>query len=42
MKAIMMSACLLVWRRLHWRAPPVPPTPAPVDEVVYARPFSPE
>ena len=40
MRAIMLSACLLVMASVTFAAPPVPPTPAPVNEVVYARPFA--
>ena len=40
MKTILMSACLLAAVCVAQGGPPVPPTPAPVDEVLYARPFT--
>jgi hypothetical protein len=40
MKAVLVSLCLLTATSILFAAPPVPNTPAAVDEVVYARPFS--
>ncbi len=41
MKAILVSVCLLAVASTVLAAPPaIPATPAPVSEVVYARPFS--
>jgi hypothetical protein len=40
LKAILTSACLLGAMSVALAGPPVPPTPAGVDEVVYARPFA--
>jgi hypothetical protein len=40
MKAILVSVCLLVVASSTLAGPPIPPTPAAVDEVVYARPFA--
>lgn len=40
MKAILASVCLLTMVSMVFAAPPVAKTPAAVDEVVYARPFT--
>lgn len=40
MKAILVSVCLLTAAATVFAAPPVPNTPAAVDQVVYARPFT--
>ena len=40
MKAILVSVCLLAVAATVFAAPPVAKTPAAVDEVVYARPFT--
>jgi hypothetical protein len=40
MKTILMSACLLTVTANLLAAPPIPNTPAAVDQVVYARPFT--
>lgn len=39
MKGLLVSACLLVLTATALSAAPLPPTPAPVDDVVYARTF---
>jgi hypothetical protein len=40
MKGLLLSACILVLASTALSAPPLPPTPAPVDDVVYARTFN--
>lgn len=40
MRTILTSVCLLAAVSASLGGPPVPPTPAGVDEVVYARPFA--
>jgi hypothetical protein len=40
MKAMLMTVCLLVAASVTLAGPAVPPTPAAVDQVVYARPFT--
>lgn len=39
MKGLLLSACILALASTALSAPPLPPTPAPVDDVVYARTF---
>jgi hypothetical protein len=39
MKGIVLSACILALASTVLAAAPLPPTPAPVDDVVYARTF---
>ncbi len=40
MKGLLLSACILALASTAVSAPPLPPTPAPVDDVVYARTFN--
>jgi hypothetical protein len=39
MKGLLLSACILALASTALSAPPLPPTPAAVDDVVYARTF---